>query len=261
VRVFFGSADPDTLGDLVIPPLAPNPTFTAGDRFGAAVAFAGSYNADIYAELVAGAPQGNTAQGDISGYVDVIAQSGTVVPVRVLSFVVREAGEAVELSWRLAEPGDLFGVRVEAERDGILDPLHEGWLPAAETGSVIDPSPRGRTLYRLLGRDRRGDVKPLASVPFDGGLGRFSLGIPRGNPFRDRLQVPVSFPGGEARATVWDLQGRLVKVILDGTVPAGLRELEWDGRDAAGRPVPPGVYFLRVEAEGRSAGRKVVRLP
>jgi len=261
VRVFLGSADPDTNADLSLPPLAPNPSFTAGDRFGAAVAFGGSYNGDAYAELLAGAPQGNIISGETAGYVDVLAQTGTVVPVRVLSFQVRAVGAMVELTWELADPDGLFGVRVEADRNGGTTPLHEGWLPAA-SGGIVDRDPQpGRTLYRLLGRNRQGDVNELASLPFEGGSATLSLGMPRANPFRDRLQVPATFPGGEARVTVWDLQGRLVRVLMEASVPAGVRELEWDGRDGVGRPVPPGMYFLRIEAGGASAGQKVVRLP
>jgi len=66
------------------------------------------------------------------------------------------------------------------------------------------------------------------------------------------------------RADVYDLRGRLVRSLFPLT---SRRVLEtenpavdwWDGRDAFGRPVEPGVYVLRVELDGQSrVNRSVV---
>ncbi len=54
------------------------------------------------------------------------------------------------------------------------------------------------------------------------------------NPFQDR----VFLQGVRARLEVWDAQGRLVQRIGPGT-------RVWDGTGFQGRPLPPGVYFLR----------------
>jgi hypothetical protein len=59
------------------------------------------------------------------------------------------------------------------------------------------------------------------------------------------------------RADVYDLKGRLVRSLY----PLSSRRVlepgspaldQWDGRDASGQPVAPGVYVLRVELEGVS---------
>jgi hypothetical protein len=36
--------------------------------------------------------------------------------------------------------------------------------------------------------------------------------------------------------------------------------ITWDGTDSAGRPVPAGVYFCRIEAAGMAATGKMVFL-
>jgi hypothetical protein len=64
-----------------------------------------------------------------------------------------------------------------------------------------------------------------------------------------------------ARLTLHDVSGRRVATLLDGEVPAGSHEVEWDGRGAEGRPVAPGVYFARLEAGPESARARVLVAP
>jgi flagellar hook assembly protein FlgD len=42
--------------------------------------------------------------------------------------------------------------------------------------------------------------------------------------------------------------------------PAGTHEVEWDGRDEAGRRVAAGVYLCRLRAEGTAESRPVIVL-
>jgi hypothetical protein len=77
------------------------------------------------------------------------------------------------------------------------------------------------------------------------------------NPFNPL--TTISFTSSEiehARLQVMDLRGRLVATLVDGVVATGRHEVNWDGRDAAGREVPSGVYVSRLVAGGRvSHGR------
>jgi hypothetical protein len=79
------------------------------------------------------------------------------------------------------------------------------------------------------------------------------------NPFtgatRMRLRLPQE---GRASLTIVDVRGRLVRRLLGGRVPAGMREVVWDGTDAMGRRLPAGVYFGVLEAAGQRVERKVV---
>jgi flagellar hook assembly protein FlgD len=60
--------------------------------------------------------------------------------------------------------------------------------------------------------------------------------------------------------TVYDVLGRRVRTLVKAALPAGTHRVAWSGRDEAGRPVAPGVYFLRLEALGEARTGKVVRL-
>src|SRR5262249_11490237 len=69
------------------------------------------------------------------------------------------------------------------------------------------------------------------------------------NPFAGttRLDLALAAPG-PVRLEVLDLGGRRVRSLESGHVlPAGPHEWTWDGRDAAGRPVPAGVYLVHLD--------------
>jgi hypothetical protein len=74
------------------------------------------------------------------------------------------------------------------------------------------------------------------------------------NPFSGSVTLRLRMERGACvRLTVHDAAGRRVGSLLDGELPAGDRVVSWDGRDAAGRPLAPGVYFVRAWADGRTA--------
>ncbi|UCF78448.1 MAG: hypothetical protein JSW03_10195 [Candidatus Eiseniibacteriota bacterium] len=59
---------------------------------------------------------------------------------------------------------------------------------------------------------------------------------------------------------VFDVTSRFVRTIVDGELPPGSYEVEWDGRNERGRKVPSGIYFVRLEADGETAAGKVVKI-
>ncbi|MBD3221545.1 hypothetical protein GF314_09905 [bacterium] len=67
------------------------------------------------------------------------------------------------------------------------------------------------------------------------------------NPFNPQTTVAFATAGaGHVRVTVLDARGRLVRELLDTTLPAGEHQVRWDGRDRAGRDVGAGVYLARL---------------
>ncbi len=74
------------------------------------------------------------------------------------------------------------------------------------------------------------------------------------NPFQSQTAIRFSsVPGRVARLEILDSAGRAVRVI-----PAERGSVLWDGRDASGRAVAPGVYFVRLSEE--SGTKQAVRL-
>ena len=63
---------------------------------------------------------------------------------------------------------------------------------------------------------------------------------------------------GSARVTVHNKAGRLLRVVMDGQPLApGTNLVNWDGRDTEARDVPPGMYFVTVEALGERNSQAV----
>jgi 1,4-alpha-glucan branching enzyme len=82
------------------------------------------------------------------------------------------------------------------------------------------------------------------------------------NPARGPLRVGFTLPrAGDAELAVFDPQGRRVATLLRGALPAGTREVTWDGRDAAGARAAPGVYLVRLRAATGAVTRRVALLP
>lgn len=83
----------------------------------------------------------------------------------------------------------------------------------------------------------------------------------RPNPFVSATAIRFSLEEpSRVKVVLYDVAGEVVRVLVDGEVAAGDHELNWDGRGIAGKPVPPGVYFLVLESNRGAINHKVVSI-
>jgi hypothetical protein len=69
------------------------------------------------------------------------------------------------------------------------------------------------------------------------------------NPFHGATRVAFDLPEpGKVALRIYDLCGRLVRVLADDWYPAGNHQVSWNTRDTAGAPVAGGIYFLHLKA-------------
>ena len=70
------------------------------------------------------------------------------------------------------------------------------------------------------------------------------------NPFNPSTTIAFELPrAAEVSLDIYDLQGRLVRRLLDETTHIqGSHKQVWDGRDGAGRATSSGVYFYWFKA-------------
>ncbi len=83
------------------------------------------------------------------------------------------------------------------------------------------------------------------------------------NPFRDVAAIDVELTAAvsAARVAAYTAGGRLACLLHDGPLPAGSSRLRWDGRDARGMRLPPGVYYLRISLPTGAAATRAVLVP
>lgn len=82
------------------------------------------------------------------------------------------------------------------------------------------------------------------------------------NPTHGRVTAAFSLSTAveDGELSLYDASGRRVATLLGGPLAAGEHRVEWTGLDDAGRRVPAGIFFLRLEAGARSAAHKVLLL-
>jgi len=74
------------------------------------------------------------------------------------------------------------------------------------------------------------------------------------NPFNPSTTIGFVLPEQETvQMVIYDLAGRTVNVLVDGTMPAGRHQVIWEGTDASGSQMPSGIYLCRL------AGRTQIR--
>ena len=79
------------------------------------------------------------------------------------------------------------------------------------------------------------------------------------NPFNMGTIIRYELPKpSDVEIAVFDAAGRRLAVVDRGPKEAGENICRWDGRDASGRLVQSGVYFLRLRASSGEAVRKMV---
>jgi len=80
------------------------------------------------------------------------------------------------------------------------------------------------------------------------------------NPFTGSTSFAYKVPdgGGMVDIGVYNVAGRLVKTLAQGSQAPGVFSVTWDGSDAAGMKMAPGVYFLRSRVAGETNVTRVI---
>jgi len=177
--------------------------------------------------------------------------------------LVALSGE-VRASWAFGagseEGANLY--RALASRKPWLKLNEELLLAGGDGYSFRDTTVERETRYEYrIGRvDERGqesmfEEKSILTSP----ALRFGLGYPHPNPTSGEVSIEYSLARpGSCSVAVYDLTGRVVRRMLEGSVTAGTHVLKLDKFAPDGIQLPEGVYFLRLRTEGAEAVRRLV---
>jgi hypothetical protein len=82
------------------------------------------------------------------------------------------------------------------------------------------------------------------------------------NPFKPATTISFEVPNGGANVSlrIYDVAGRLIRTLVDGYEPSGIRAVSWNGKNDTGRSVPGGVYFYQLTAPSFSKTKKMLLL-
>ncbi len=132
--------------------------------------------------------------------------------------------------------------------------VHSDFAGSAVT---LDPATALLNAFPLLiqsatGVDGADD--PIPAIPVANELGRNEP-----NPFNPTtaIRFALSSPG-VVRMRVFDVSGRLVRTLIDETMPAGNHVARWNGLSETGSESASGVYLYRIEMAGWSETRRMI---
>jgi glucose/arabinose dehydrogenase len=195
----------------------------------------------------------------------------TVAPTAVLFQPDATLGEQYTHDLFVADNnfGNVYRFEVDAGRTGLV-------MPDPGVTDLVADNAAERNLFRWAsgfgaatdletGPDgalyvcsvTAGALYRIARHPTSDALGPAWRVVATPNPFRTGTRLQVLGPPAAARADlrIYSPAGTLVRAL-----PGGAAARAWDGRDALGRPVAAGVYWVVAEGGGDRPLTKLVRL-
>ncbi len=187
------------------------------------------------------------------------------IATQLQQFSTKLVQGVVVLNWQLSsiDPGTVFLISRRSSDDQFA-------LVGEITGAVEELSFRfedrsvsgGKTyIYRVeyVSDAGRGilfdtDIIETAAMPV-------KLAQNHPNPFNPSTTIEFYIPeGGPVSLCVYDVGGRLVRILVNGASEPGNYSVTWPGLDDIGNSVPSGVYFYRLTAGKKTISKKMVLL-
>lgn len=141
-------------------------------------------------------------------------------------------------------------------------PLGRGLPMVSVYDIVVHPFERilvagthARSMYKLDLSAYTGVAAPREHLPE-----RFTLAQNYPNPFNPTTSITFTLPERAAvELKIFNVNGQVVRALVNETRAAGQHEVQWDGKDLAGREVASGVYWYRLQ-RGREVQQKKMAL-
>jgi len=274
IMTFYGDVEVSTAASVHLENLTRGGTWTAT---------VGEHMPDAY-ELTVVDTQGNTAAavgdmirltisdsggGQIGGSINVTLSPGEIaaalaqidvmasIPVALVTSNVRFSNGAVNVSWQLIDDVGVTGMRLLRQEAGDPPVAVADWNDIRD-GHFADThvKPGGEYSYLLELTEERVFAYALGSVRVP--TSSLALRQNQPNPVTQSTRIGFDLPAtGEVTLEVFDVKGRLVRRLVSGTLGAGSREVEWDGRSDRGASVGSGIYFYRIRTASGTLTRKM----
>jgi hypothetical protein len=152
---------------------------------------------------------------------------------------------------------EAFSIAVDGEGNVYVT----GWSESVHSTSRFD--------YATIKYSQKTGIAELSKRPSTG----YALEAVRPNPASGSVEILYSLPANiQARLSIYDVTGMMVKYFHVTNAARAARfeprpskpnqslvaSVIWDGRDSADKPVPAGIYFVRLDTPNFSATGKLV---
>ncbi|MBD3320033.1 MAG: hypothetical protein GF350_02955, partial [Chitinivibrionales bacterium] len=177
-----------------------------------------------------------------------------------------------KLEWMVGMSASSTASRLSFDKlANVPEPVHVFWITSdtainlREAGQIEIP-PHDKTRYGYI---------VATANPLDIALytGRFRIRKNFPNPFRNITTLEYVVPylwrengskaGGEFRKLslkIYDIKGRCVATLADGTVKVGVHRTVWKGTGSRGETISTGFYIARMKAEGYHKTIKMMKV-
>ncbi len=192
----------------------------------------------------------------------------TTIKISLASFTATVAEQGVLLQWQVASEINHAGYNIyrSTSYDGEYTKLNSALIYKESQSSVEEKQ------YKYVDTDvKQGDLfYKLQDVSLDGQVTwhgpiqatvasnvessietprEFELSQNYPNPFNPATTISYALPErSHVALAIYDLNGRLVKTLVNEIQPVGDYSVVWDGTNEAGESVPSGLYFYQISA-------------
>lgn len=208
--------------------------------------------------------------GDNGNELDVneAAEPATSIGLTSINAVGERGG--VKISWSTAGETGIIRWIIQRAVHGsyqtiaILDAKGESPVPNSYCYFDSTALAETRNLYKVGAQNRDNGIRwfgPVSAIPFTNAAGPLSI---TPNPFTTEVRIELLEIREylmESTVRIFDVSGRRVRVVP--LLPTGASlAATWDGRNNAGKAVPPGTYFIKLvdAANNVAAIKKVTRI-
>lgn len=184
-------------------------------------------------------------------------------PTQLQSYVAAYKDVGIEIKWELLEAGMdmrffvLCAEGMSTDYRHLENPqIERDGLSFAFVDENCEPGSTYRYRVDVLDEDGLRILFETAEIVTP--TTRLTLDQNSPNPFNPTTTIAFTLPQKTSvNLSVFNLEGKLVRTLVDGILEEGFKEYQWDGEDARGFPVSSGVYFYRLKVGNRTLTKKM----
>ncbi len=191
------------------------------------------------------------------------------LPVELISFNSKLIGDnGVELTWKTATENDNYGFEVERkvysekftngswEKIGFVKGYGNSNSP--KQYKFVDKNLAGGNnfAYRLKQIDTDGSFRYVGEVKLKVITNEYKLNQNYPNPFNPETTIAFTLPKKDyVKLVVYNLDGEIVKTLIDGIIPAGFHNVKFNAGSLAS-----GIYLFKLETLNFTQTKKMILL-